>query len=117
MENIGPKDLVNLVGLLLAIAAQTWGLVQFMLKRIEDQRKDFESRMHRVEDEYDKEVEQLHLRVNQVRDEYVKRQELDRELEALTRNLADLKVDFHRSMENISGQNNHIIAILSRRPD
>jgi hypothetical protein len=100
------RDILGLLGFILAIAVQTWGIIQFMLRRIDENR-----------DHSDREVVELHERINVVKDQYVKRTELDREFAVLQKYMTDIKDDFHRGLAGVGQRIDQVITLLSRKPN
>lgn len=80
---------IGFVGLVLALIArdrQTW------------------SGMKNVADEAGKETDRLHERVNRVRDEYVRRDDLDKHLDRLSAQMKEIREESTKSSEAISGK-------------
>lgn len=78
---------------LLALAVQTWGIVRFLISRMDKHREDSQ-----------REITAVHDRINLVKDEYVKRTDIDRDLAHISRSLTDLNTSLNTQMTNVANR-------------
>ena len=80
-------DIVKLIGLFITISVVGWGVVKWLLGRIDatgSNARLYTDEKHRVAMDY---ADRVDSRVNDVKDEYVKRTELDRDFQALEKQI------------------------------
>ena len=98
-------ELANFVlaglGVITAMAVAAWGVVKWFSDRIE-----------RKHGEAMSEVATLHTRVNEVRDLYVKRSDLDRDLDQLYSAIRDIKNEQHLARTETNQRLDRVLAML-----
>ena len=81
------QDVFKLIGIFLTISVIGWGVVKWLLARIDNTGnavRDYADQKHQIVIES---INRVDGRVNEVKDEYVKRSELDRDFKALEKRL------------------------------
>jgi len=111
---VGIRDVMAVLGFTLAIAGQTWAIIHYLINRMDRQKKEIEDKIDADKKDSVREDSNLHNRINEVKDHYVKRTELDREFSTLQKGMTDMKADFHIAMQGINTRIDQVIAILSR---
>lgn len=92
------------------IAIQTWGLIRFFINRIDETNQ-------RIQEQLDEHVKELHNRVNGVKDTYVSRQELDREMGSLKDLIVSIKTDTHSALIEIKNDQHRMLLQINSRLD
>src|SRR5690606_12942844 len=92
-------DLLSVLGFALTIGVQTWAIVRYMIGRMDAHR-----------DAASSEIKGLHERINEVKDQYVKRADIDRDLMHIQHTVTDMKNDVNVQM---SGMNNRLDMLIS----
>lgn len=110
------RDVMAVLGFILAIAVQTWGIIHYLINRMDNHKRELEVKLESDKKDSSREDSNLHTRINEVKDQYVKRTELDREFSTLQKGMTDMKADFHIAMQGINTRIDQVIAILSRKP-
>lgn len=93
-----------------AIAVQTWGIMRFFLNRID-------ATNARIKEQMDEHVKELHNRVNGVKDTYVSRKDLDREISQLRELVQSIKADTHAALLDIKNDQNRMLNQINHRLD
>ena len=81
------KDALTIIGMFITVSVIGWGVVKWLLGRIDATSKsarEYTDEKHRITTES---ITGVDLRINQVKDEYVKRIELDRDFKALEKRM------------------------------
>lgn len=92
-------DVIAALVFLLAMAGQTWGIMRYMIGRMDSHRE-----------RNSQEVTELHKRINEVKDQYVKRVDIDRDLSHIQSTVTDMKNDVNAQM---SGMNSRLDILLN----
>lgn len=99
-----------IVGFMFTAGVQTFALVRFLVNRMDSQHKE-------LEDQMNGQVVALHERVNVVKDEYVKRVDLDRDLSGLKELILSIKADTHKAMGDIKSDQHQMMTQINSRLD
>lgn len=86
------------MGLIVAWLGLLWPVWRWLTQRVDNKHK--EAMEH---------VEKLHERVNEVRDLYVKRSDLDRDLKAVNSSLESIKQDLSRQSTEVTKRLDHLL--------
>lgn len=89
------SDFLTIVGIFIGLVAQAAGVIRWMNAKIDSKHL-----------EYHGEITALHQRVNEVKDTYVKRVDLDRDLNRIYEMVAEVN-------KNIRGQNERLDKLLT----
>lgn len=100
LVQLSTGDVVAVLSFLLAIAVQTWAIVRYMIGRMDSHRESSNL-----------EITKLHDRVNEVKDQYVKRVDIDRDLSHIQNTVTDIKNDVNVQM---SGMNNRLDLLINQ---
>jgi hypothetical protein len=92
-------NIIAALGFLLALGVQTWAIMRFIIGRMDKHREDTQ-----------KEIADLHVRVNTVKDEYVKRTDIDRDLAHISRGLTEVNNSLNSQMSSVSNRIDILIA-------
>lgn len=92
-------DVVAILGFLLAIGVQTWAITRYMIGRMDAHREATNN-----------ELKAIHERINEVKDQYVKRSDIDRDLTHIQNTVTDIKNDVNVQM---SGMNSRLDMLIS----
>lgn len=93
------NDLLTIVGIFIGLFAQALGVIKWMNAKIDSKHT-----------EYHGEISALHQRVNEVKDTYVKRVDLDRDLNRIYEMVAEVN-------KSIRGQNERLDKLLTAFAD
>jgi septal ring factor EnvC (AmiA/AmiB activator) len=86
-------NIIAALGFLLALGVQTWALTRFMINRMDKHRDDTQ-----------KEIADVHTRINTVKDEYVKRADIDRDLNQISRGISDVNNSLNSQMTSVGNR-------------
>lgn len=81
------KDVLTILGLAIAFGGAMLGSFKWIITRVEARHTEAINLTESRHKEAMSHISQVHTRVNQVKDEYVKRSELDRDFKALEKRL------------------------------
>lgn len=87
------NDVLTLIGIVLAIGGTFWGFIRWNINKIESGYNDARNhtdQKHALAIDY---ITRVDSRVNEVRDEYVKRSDLDRDFKSIERQLDAIRKD------------------------
>lgn len=84
---------------MLALAVQTWAIVRYMIGRMDSHREITNT-----------EINKIHDRINAVKDDYVKRVDIDRDLSHIQSTVTEINNNVNSQM---SGMNNRLDILLS----
>lgn len=84
---------------MLALAVQTWAIVRYMISRMDSHRELTNT-----------EINKLHDRINTVKDDYVKRVDIDRDLSHIQSTVTEMNNNMNAAM---SGMNNRLDMLIS----
>jgi len=113
--HVEPKDILGLLTFVLAVAGQTWGIVHYLIKRQDEHKEALERKIHEARLKAESDVVTIYKRVDEVKENYVKRAELDREFNNLKTYMSEMKEDFHRSLTSVGTRLDQVVALLSRK--
>lgn len=92
-------DIIGALSFFLAMGVQTWAIVRYMIGRMDSHR-----------DTTNAEFSKLHDRINIVKDDYVKRVDIDRDLSHIQHTVTEMNNNMNAAM---SGMNNRLDILLS----
>lgn len=92
-------DIIGVLGFLLAMGVQTWAIVRYMIGRMDNHR-----------DAAVAEISKIHDRINTVKDDYVKRVDIDRDLSHIQSTVSEMNNNMNAAM---SGMNSRLDILLS----
>lgn len=107
-------DVMKLLTFVLAIGVQTWAIVAFLMRRQDEHRAALEKKIDEHKKEAVTDSGALHNRINEVKDSYVKRSDLDREFTNLQKNMSDMKLDFHTALVGINQRMDQMLTLISK---
>ncbi len=110
LVQMGIGDIVAVLGFLLAIGVQTWAITRYMIGRMDSHRDAMGAEIRALHERMAGEIKAIHERINTVKDEYVKRVDIDRDLMHIQNTVTDMKNDVNVQM---SGMNNRLDMLLS----
>lgn len=87
------KEVLTLIAILLTIGGMFWGFIRWTINKIET---SYNSARSHTDDRHSvalSHISRIDTRVNEVRDEYVKRADLDRDFKSIERQLDALRKD------------------------
>ena len=96
------KDVLTIVGLAIAIGGSFLGAFKWIVTRIEQRHTEAVKLTEDRHTEAMSQINHVHTRVNQVKDEYVKRSDLDRDFKALEKRMESTE----RAISDHAGQTN-----------
>lgn len=105
LVQLGMSDVLSVLGLMLALAVQTWAIMRFMI-----------SRMDGHSDKQEEKIAAIHTRINEVKDQYVKRTDIDRDLAQMNRSIADVNQSLNMQMTGVNTRLDTIIHAIGKNP-
>lgn len=108
-------NMLTVIGLVFGLCTQAVLTVNWMNKKFDEHRNIIEERYRDTENA----LNHLNERINKVKDEYVKRVDLDRDLSVINTSLSSIKIDIHRQTAEMNSRMDRLIKILldTRRSD
>lgn len=103
---------VSVIGLMLTLIGQTWLVITFLLNRADVDKRELIERMDADSRDILKKVSELHEKVNSVKDDYVRKDDADKEITRLYRNMTDYKIDLVGQINTINARLDTIINSL-----
>lgn len=104
------NDVVKLIGLFITISVVGWGVIKWLLSRID--------KVHSVSEENHQRVSQnishLHSRVDEVKDTYVKRSDLDRDFKSMERRMESVEKSIADSRAETNQRLDRMLMLLGR---
>jgi len=101
---------LQIFGQMIVLVGLVAGAFKSLMTRMDTQNKELEGRT-------DAQITALHERVNSVKDEYVKRVDLDRDLNSLRDLILSIKQDTHQVMSSIKDDNHRQMEQINQRLD
>jgi Leucine-rich repeat (LRR) protein len=114
LVQLGIGDIFTALGFLLALAVQTWGLTRFLISRMDSQKEKLESQIEKNRTESSAENKLVHDRINTVKDQYVKREDIDRDLAQIQRSVSDVNANVNAQMSGVNNRLDHIVSIMTK---
>lgn len=99
------STIIQLLGFMVALGFQTWAIVRYMIARMDHHREKHEQA-----------IVDLHNRLNGVKDDYVKRSDLDRDIINLQGKVVELKSDINLQMNSFGQRLDSLVHAL-RKPN
>lgn len=102
------NSMLTIVGIILGLCFQAILTVNWMNTKFDAHRKMMSDR----HDADDKALSAVHRRIDDVKDTYVKRVDLDRDISALHSTLAAIKVDIHSQTSEMNCRLDRLLTML-----
>lgn len=113
--NIEPQFVLSLVGLMVTIGFQTWVIIKFLIKRADDDKKELMARIDRETSTISGEVGKLHEKINTVKDDYIRKDDVEKELGRIYKTLADFKFELTGQLNQMNGRFDNVMNALTAR--
>jgi hypothetical protein len=113
--SIDPQFVLSLIGLLFTIAVQTWAIVKFMITRADNDKKEVMDRIEKENDEVTRELRLIYDKINSVKDEYVRKGDVEKELDRIYKTLADFKFDLSGQLTSLNARFDSVLNMLNAR--
>ena len=110
MQQIDANIVMWMLGTGFTVAVATWGTVRYLIGRMDSQTGELNKKI-------EAEVFNLHSRVNGVKDDYVKRVDVDRDLNNLYRLIESIKADNATAMREIREDQHRVMEQINTRLD
>lgn len=96
-------DVATWIAFLASISAGLWAVMRYLL-----------AEMQKIELACEREIAGLHERVNRTRDEFVRREDLDRHVGRLESSVSDLRTDLRELVINLTARVDALVASLNK---
>lgn len=100
--------ILSLTALIGSLAVAVWGIMRFLINRADIDKKH-------INDKLDEHVKALHDRVDKVRDEYAKKDDIDKELERIHQSIADSRNQVTVQIQSVNARLDSIMNALHVR--
>lgn len=110
MQQVDANTVMWMLGTGFTVAVATWGTVRYLIGRMDSQAGALTAKI-------EAEVTALHNRVNGVKDDYVKRVDVDRDLNNLYRLIESIKADNATAMREIREDQHRVMEQINTRLD
>lgn len=104
------SDALQLVGLFVTISVIGWGVVRWLVSRIDGVHEMAEGQRQ----SFSRDIAHLHNRVDEVKDTYVKRSELDRDFKAMERRLESVERSIAESRSETNQRLDRMLMLLGK---
>lgn len=101
-------DVLSIVGILFGLGVQAILVVNWMNTKFE-QYRDIVDKKHAQSDNA---IDILHSRINTVKDEYVKKVDLDKDLMTMQNSLSTIRTDIHHQTKEMNSRLDRLVKIL-----
>lgn len=105
---------MSALGFGLALGFQTWAIVRFMISRMDAHKEKIEEKITNLQQDSNSDVTAIHNRINEVKDQYVKRTDIDRDLAQMNRSISDVNQSLNMQMTGVNTRLDTIIHAISK---
>jgi hypothetical protein len=108
------KVVLALIAVMLTIGGQTWAIITYFQRRQDELEKKLDDKVKAFGDRSGTDITTLHNRINDVKDTYVKRTELDRDFINLQKSMSDMKGDLHRAIDGMNLRFDQLVSLIRK---
>lgn len=108
------KDMLTLIGLLFTAGVSFWAVIRWTINKIEDKHVEatrYTDTRHASAIDY---ITRVDVKVNHVKDEYVKRPDLDRDFKALERQMDSITKSFAEGRAETNQRLDRMLMLLGK---
>lgn len=105
---------LQLIGVLATVTGGGWGIINYLQNRQEQHKREVETKIEALYARLEADNRRTDGRINDVKDTYVKRADLDREFANLQKHMSDMKQDFHNALVGVNARMDQMLALISK---
>lgn len=111
------SDVLTILAVVLGITGSIWGSIRWLIssteKNIKDLRDSMQSVISSQHEDHKEDVNNLHERINEIKDHYVKRVDLDRDLTNIYGMLNSIKEDIRGQTDAMNQRLDRLINVFA----
>lgn len=107
------SDWWQLIGVLALMVTQAFVMWRWFVSRQDQQRRDLDDKLATAVKAMQGAVEQVHSRINDVRDQYVKQSDFDRHIGRFETEMKSIGGDVRRQHEHLTGRIDAVLAAIN----